>query len=187
MCKSPNMTFRASAANHHGWNALVERANRSIRYYYDKQKFTNHRKGLVRNVAAALFHGITAEGHIKAFSFKLLYRRFPKLFNTCSAKNHGSEYDVERDNWKGQLNSSLNCQVRKRMSILVGDKVHFWRNQHGCLESGTVSSINKYTVGSFHDKRTKMADNHRIRISLSMNSPITLNLESPDETDSGEK
>lgn len=163
-CMSLDIQFAPVAANHHEGNALVERANRSIREHVNRIALAEPRQSLVQLVSAATYHKNTTRGHNKASSFELLYGRSPRLSSVCNPSQHGIIDGNIKDRRRRQLQAALHSNIRKSSSVQVGDSVFFWRDQRGWVGPGLVVDHRGSTVMIEHGGMIKSADAHRVRV-----------------------
>lgn len=168
-CRSHNIKLVAVAANHHEGNAIVERANRSIRAYVNRLLITEPQNTLIDIVAAATFFKNTSRGHQKSSSFELLYNRSPTLSSICNPLTHGSLQDNIAAARCRQLNAALNANRRVSPLYKVGESVFFWRDNIGWIGPATVVKVEKYALEVLHNNAIKTADIFRVRHAPSVN------------------
>lgn len=162
-CSSKDIRFVSVAANHHEGNAIVERANRSIREHLRKLALAEPRTSLVDLVSAATFHKNTTRGHNRASSFELLYNRVPRLSTICNPTQHGSAEGNIAEARRRQVQAGLHANIRTSPSVSVGEEVFFWRDNQGWIGPGSVRSKNGNLLEIMHNGIVKTADIHRVR------------------------
>lgn len=162
-CRSFDIKFNSVAANHHEGNAIVERANRSIRDHVNRMALAEPQASLVQRVLCATFHKNTSRGHNKASSFELLYNRVPKLSTICNPTEHGTAEDNIVEARRRQLRAALNSKRRTAPTVREGDSVYFWRDNNGWTGPGSVIETDGRIVHIKHNDLIKTADLHRVR------------------------
>lgn len=162
-CRDIGATPNFVAANHHEGNAVVERANRSIRSYFERITRANPNLILVDAVSAATFYKNICRGHGAASSFELLYKRSPRVTEICEPKQPGTIQQAARDFRRRQLQSALKARVRTHDGIQAGELVHIWRDGRGWIGPARVTSVQEHAVRVKHNGRSKTADKYRVR------------------------
>ena len=162
-CGSINATLVPVAANHHEGNTVVERANRTIRSYFNRLALAEPQTDLINLVAAATYHKNTCRGHNKASPFELLYGRPPRISGICNPDTHGNIQDVTADAQRRQLQAALKSSTRRAIHTKVGESVYIWRDGSGWIGPASVIAVREHEIDVLHNGHVKTADKFRIR------------------------
>jgi len=167
-CHSINTEFVDIAANHHEGNGVIERANRTVRMYFDRIRLADKKSTVHDCVQRATYAKNICRGQDSISPYERLYGRMPHLFKdlpvaaeTLPKPELGDQsLPVES---RRRVQAALKSQVRCPDRPTVGQSVFFWRDGKKWLGPATVTKVNKHNAILNHNGYSKTADFSRIR------------------------
>lgn len=130
-------------ANHHERNAILKRANKTIRENLECRASARPRPLLVDLVTLATFYEISTCDHNEPYLFDLLFNRSPKLSTACKLFKHGTIKEHVANGCCRQLEAEMHAKIRASLTIKIGDYMYFWSNSFGWIGLELVVNLKK--------------------------------------------
>ena len=178
-CESIETNFIAIAANHHEANGVIERANRTIRMYYDKLRLAHGKSSVHECVERATFAKNICRNADSVSPFERLYGRTANIMqglpsiihpNIASSLPNPNSVTTSRESSK-RVKRAIKSQLRCPIKPSIGDMVYFWRDKQRWLGPARVLNLGDHAALLNHNGHKKIADFSRIKIAPKVSNP----------------
>lgn len=165
MCDEFNIKLIVTPAHAHQSNGKIERANRTIRSFYNRLRACHPNAPTVDLMVEATFAKNICRGQQIASSFELLYGRSPLLEGTGEPARETvpTMADAAAHSARRKINLMLRKNLREPEDVNTGDMVYIWRDNGGWIGPAPVLEATTHGVIVRHNNRQKTASRNRVR------------------------
>lgn len=171
-CDEMHINIVPVAAHSHESNGAIERANRTLRSYFNRLRKCD-RKSPTSEIASEAVYGknINNGSHL-ASAFQLLYKRSPRISGTDKIDNKPVPSIQEHSAHvaRQRVNTLLRTNIRDPYLPAIGETVYFWRDGSGWLGPAKVQKVDPNIITVRHNGVDKTSSFNRIR-SLTEHGP----------------
>ena len=156
--------------NTHESKGTIERANRTLRQFFDRIRAYDKRSTIDMILAEATYGKNISIGSKTASSYELLFSKKPKISKEidCQTGEIMTIDDENRHKTLRRLQNMLRSNVRTPQKFSIGQNVYFWRDNCGRNGPEIITELNEHYAIIVHNGKRITSSYNRIRKSPTM-------------------